>query len=56
LFVSVALSNAIRITGAVELRKPKTRIKINGKRKLKITAEGLRKIESRLARAMASMA
>jgi len=56
LFVSVALSNATRTTGAVELRKPNTRIKINGKRKLKITAEGLLKIESRLALAMANMA
>jgi hypothetical protein len=56
LLISEALSNATRITGAVELKKPKTRIKINGKRKLKITADGLRNIESKLALAMANMA
>jgi hypothetical protein len=45
-----------RITGVVELKKPNTRIKIMGKRKLKMTAEGLRKIDFRLAFAIASIA
>jgi hypothetical protein len=40
----------------VELRKPKTRMKMRGKRKLKITADGLRKIDRKLAAAMAIMA
>jgi hypothetical protein len=40
----------------VELKKPKTRIKMIGKRKLKITADGLLKIDFKLALAMDIMA
>jgi hypothetical protein len=40
----------------VELRKPKTRIKIMGNKKLNMTADGLRKIDFRLALAIAIMA
>lgn len=49
-------SKTTLITGALELRYPKTRIKIMGNKKLKITAEGLLKIEVRLALEMAIMA
>lgn len=49
-------SNVTLITGVVELRKPKTRMKMIGKRKLKMTAEGLLKIDFKLAFAMANMA
>jgi hypothetical protein len=35
---------------------PNTRIKINGKPRLKMTADGLRKMARRLALVMASMA
>jgi hypothetical protein len=45
-------SNATLITGVVELKKPKTRIKIMGNKKLKITAEGLLKMDFKLAFAM----
>jgi hypothetical protein len=44
------------ITGELELRNPNTRIKMMGNKKLKITAEGLLKMEVRLALAMAIMA
>jgi hypothetical protein len=44
------------MTGELELRKPKTRMKIMGKRKLKMTAEGLLNIDVRLAFEIASMA
>jgi hypothetical protein len=44
------------ITGVVELRKPKTSMKMIGKRKLKITADGLLNIERRLAEAIAIIA
>jgi hypothetical protein len=44
------------MTGVVELRNPNTRIKMMGKRKLKITAEGLLKIDFKLAFAMANIA
>jgi hypothetical protein len=49
-------SNVILITGELELKNPKTRMNMIGKRKLKITAEGLLNIEVRLALEMASMA
>jgi hypothetical protein len=49
-------SKVTLITGVVELRNPNTRMKIMGKRKLKITAEGLLKIDFKLAFAMASIA
>jgi hypothetical protein len=38
------------------LKKPKTKIKINGKAILNITAEGLLKIDLRLALVIANMA
>jgi hypothetical protein len=41
------------MTGTGELRKPKTMMKMKGKRMLNTTAEGLRNIDSRLAFAMA---
>jgi hypothetical protein len=49
---------AILYTGAIDPLpiNPKMRMKMNGKTKLKITAEGLRKIARRLALVMASMA
>jgi hypothetical protein len=49
-------SNETLITGVVELKKPKTRIKMMGNRKLNMTADGLRKMDFRLAFAMAIMA
>jgi hypothetical protein len=49
-------SKVTLMTGVVELRNPNTKMKMMGKRKLKITAEGLLKIDFRLAFAMASMA
>ena len=49
-------SKVTLITGVVELRNPKTRIKMMGNRKLKMTAEGLLKIDFKLAFAMASIA
>jgi hypothetical protein len=44
------------ITGVVELRNPNTRMNIIGNKKLKITAEGLLKMDLRLALAMANIA
>jgi hypothetical protein len=49
-------SNETLITGVVELKKPKTRIKMMGNKKLNMTAEGLLKIDFKLALAMANMA
>ena len=49
-------SKVTLMTGVVELRNPNTRIKMMGKRKLKMTAEGLLKIDYKLAFAMASIA
>ena len=49
-------ANTILITGAVELKKPNTRMKIIGNKKLNITADGLLKIERKLALAMAIIA
>jgi len=49
-------SNTTLITGELELKNPNTRIKMIGNKKLKITAEGLLKMEVRLAFAMAIMA
>jgi hypothetical protein len=49
-------SKVILITGVVELRNPNTRMKIMGNRKLKMTAEGLLKMDFKLALAMANMA
>jgi hypothetical protein len=56
--VSQPFAIAILYTGTPPLppTKPKTKIKINGKTKLKITAEGLLNIALRLALVMASMA
>jgi hypothetical protein len=48
-------SNTTRITGAVELKNPKTKMKIIGNKKLKITAEGLLKMDLKLAFAIASI-
>ena len=48
-------ANTTRITGAVELKNPKTKMKMIGKRKLKITAEGLLKIDLKLALAIESI-
>jgi hypothetical protein len=56
LLLEEAGSNVILITGELELKNPKTRMNMIGKRKLKITAEGLLNIEVRLALEMASMA
>jgi hypothetical protein len=56
LLLEEAGSNVILITGELELKNPKTRMNMIGKRKLKITAEGLLNIEVRLAFEMASMA
>jgi hypothetical protein len=49
-------SKVTLITGVVELRNPNTRMKIMGKRKLKITAEGLLNFDFKLAFAMSSIA
>jgi hypothetical protein len=49
-------SKVTLMTGVVELRNPNTRMKMMGNRKLKITAEGLLKIDFKLAFAMASIA
>jgi len=49
-------SKVTLMTGVVELRNPKTRMKMMGNRKLKMTAEGLLKIDFKLAFAMASIA
>ncbi|MEY3921611.1 MAG: hypothetical protein RL634_1372, partial [Bacteroidota bacterium] len=49
-------SKTILMTGELELKNPNTSIKIIGNRKLKMTAEGLLKIEDKLAFAMAIMA
>jgi hypothetical protein len=46
-------SKVTLMTGVVELRNPNTRMKMMGNRKLKITAEGLLKIDFKLAFAMA---
>jgi hypothetical protein len=43
------------MTGAVELKNPKTKIKMMGNKKLKITAEGLLKIDLKLAFAIESI-
>jgi hypothetical protein len=56
LSIEEAGSNTTLITGELELRNPNTRIKMMGNKKLKITAEGLLKMEVRLALAMAIMA
>jgi hypothetical protein len=40
----------------VELRKPKTKIKMMGNKKLKMTADGLLKIDFKLAFAIANIA
>jgi hypothetical protein len=49
-------SKVTLITGVVELKNPKTRINMIGNKKLKITAEGLLKIERKLADAIAIIA
>jgi hypothetical protein len=55
-FVDDFSANATLITGVVELKNPNTRMNIIGNKKLKMTAEGLLKIDLRLALAMANMA
>jgi len=55
LLLEEAGSNAILITGLLELKNPNTSIKMMGNKKLKITADGLRNMEERLALAMAIM-
>jgi hypothetical protein len=54
--VSVPFSKAMCITGTGELRNPKTMMKMNGKRMLNTMADGLLKMERRLALAMAIIA
>jgi hypothetical protein len=49
-------SKVTLMTGVVELRNPNTRMKMMGNAKLKMTAEGLLKIDFKLAFAMASIA
>jgi hypothetical protein len=49
-------SKVTLITGVVELKNPKTRMNIIGKRKLKITAEGLLNMDRKLADAIAIIA
>jgi len=54
--VSASEVNPILIVGLVSDIKPKTKIKIKGNPKLKITALGLLRIASKLAFAIASSA
>ncbi len=49
-------SNVTLITGVVELKNPKTSIKMIGNKKLKITAEGLLNMDRKLADAIAIIA